>query len=65
MKWGEQHQWDPPNPSAGGEEQREEGSGKCVGLAGSGKKANFLWRMADGITGSEPTGTKHKIRPAY
>lgn len=32
----------PPSPSAGGEEQREEGSGKCVGLAGSGKKASFL-----------------------
>uniref|UniRef100_A0A8C0Z8F3 Tumor protein p53-inducible protein 11 n=1 Tax=Cyanistes caeruleus TaxID=156563 RepID=A0A8C0Z8F3_CYACU len=32
----------PPSLSAGGEEQQEEGSGKCVGLAGSGKKASFL-----------------------
>lgn len=34
----------PPSPSAGGEEQQEEGSGKFVGLAGSGKKASFLGR---------------------
>lgn len=42
VKWGGATSAGPPSPSAEGEEQWEEGSGKCVGLAGSGKKASFL-----------------------
>lgn len=43
VKWGEQLWWDPPKtPLQEVRNSGEEGSGKCVGLAGSGKKASFL-----------------------
>lgn len=42
VKWGKQHQWDPPAPLQEVRNSGEEGSGKCMGLAGSGKKASFL-----------------------
>lgn len=38
---GEQRLVGPPSPSAGGEEQWEDGSGRRVGLAGSRKRSWF------------------------
>lgn len=53
--WGEQRRAGPPLPAPLREasEEREEGSGRCTGLAASGKRAGFPGELADGITGSE------------
>lgn len=63
--WGEQRRAGPlpPAPLREASEEHEEGSGRCTGLAASGKRAGLPGELADGITGSETIeNKKHKTR---
>lgn len=55
----------PPSPLQDMRSSGRKAQGSVWAWQAQGKKPIFYGELADGITGSEPTGTKHKIRPAY
>lgn len=68
MKWGGGGQCQAGLPPALPRRRRGAAGGRLREVwawQAQGKEPVSQGKLADGITGSEPAGTKHKIRPAH
>lgn len=58
--------WDPPAPLQEVRNSGRKAQGGAWAWQAQGKEpVSRVGELADGSTGSEPAGTKHKIRPAH